>query len=104
MGLFEHAPTDFTYSEDPMPYDLTWIEVNVSNGAFSSELAVAINTPEGDISLFADRSIVKHEDGKDFLRVTCMGQDAETGEDIVLLPTECFETGSRWLRVKRDAA
>ena len=69
-----------------MPHDLTWIEVEVSDGAFSSEFAVAINTPEGDISLFADRSIVKHEDGKDFLRVTCMGQDAETGEDIVLLP------------------
>ena len=104
MGLFEHATTDFTYSGDPMPLDLTWIEVQVSDGAFSSEYAVAINTPEGDISLFADKSIVKREAGKDFLKVTCIGQDKVTGEDIMLLPTECFETGTRWLRMKRDHA
>lgn len=82
-----------------MTIKLAWIPVSAREGLFDSEYAIAIPTANGDISLFADKSIVKHEDGKDFLQVTHIGQDQQTGEDIMLLPTECFETGTRWLRV-----
>jgi hypothetical protein len=68
---------------------------------FSSEWAVAIDTEDGFVSLFADKSIVRQSaDGSAFLQVTRMGHDADTGVDIMLLPSECLETGIRWLRMQ----
>jgi hypothetical protein len=84
-----------------MPAELAWIPVQIHNGMFSSEWAVAIDTEDGIVSLFADKSIVRQEDdGSAFLQVTRMGRDADTGLDIMLLPTECIETGTRWLRMQ----
>ncbi|MEY2620296.1 MAG: hypothetical protein RIT26_116 [Pseudomonadota bacterium] len=82
-----------------MPPELAWLPVRATEGAFSSEYAIAIATPDGDISLFADKTIVKQEGGQYYLQVTHMGQDTRTGEKIMLLPSECFETGTRWHRV-----
>jgi len=80
---------------------IDWLPVCATQGAFSSEYAIAISTPDGDISLFADKSIVKQEGSQFYLQVTHMGQDEKTGEKIMLLPSECFETGTRWHRVAR---
>ncbi|MBA7547048.1 hypothetical protein ES705_39450 [subsurface metagenome] len=79
--------------------DTTWIKVEVDKGMFSSECAVEIRLYNGKkISLFADKSILKQKGGEWYLKVTKIRKENST-EQLILLPTEAFETSSRWASV-----
>jgi len=79
--------------------DTTWIKVEVDTGMFSSECAVIIHLNNGKtISLFADKSILKQQRGEWYLKVTKVRKENST-EQLILLPTEAFETSSRWANV-----
>jgi hypothetical protein len=78
---------------------ITWIKVDVSEGMFSSEYTVIITMSNGEqISLFADKSILKQEKGQWYLKVTKIRNENGT-EQIILLPTEAYGTSSRWANV-----
>jgi hypothetical protein len=66
---------------------------------FDTELAVAIDTLDGAVSLFADRSLVEQAGLESALRTYAAADSLETDPVRVLLPSEAFETGSRWIRV-----
>ena len=74
-----------------------WIPVQISPGALSSEWAIAIHIVDKDLSLFADKSQVMQVGDAHQLRVTIMAIDEGNHTQTVLLPSECFENGSRWL-------
>lgn len=81
----------------------TWIPVDTSKGAFSSEYAVSLRCFDGtEVSLFADKTQVKTEGNKTFLRVTLVNSDPGHHRQTVLLPTETFETSSRWVEVRTE--
>jgi hypothetical protein len=76
----------------------TWIKVNTSKGMFSSELAVIINLFDGNkVSLFADRCLLKEDQGNWFLRVGKIKTNHKS--QVVLLPIEPFENSSRAIEV-----
>ena len=76
----------------------TWIPVEISDGAFTSEYAISIKCLDGqEISLFADKTQVKTEGDQSYLSVTKVNSDPINHKRTVLLPTEAFETGSRWV-------
>ena len=66
---------------------------------FESEYAVEIQDGPAKISLFADKSLVRELGNSFFLEVYLVPANGEATERTVLLPTESFETGSRWLKV-----
>lgn len=66
---------------------------------FSTEVAVQINIGETPVSLFVHNSLIEKHDGKDYLRVYFAGDNGKPANKTVLLPSESFETGSRWLSV-----
>lgn len=76
----------------------TWIEVEIGDGMFSTEKAVTIKLASGeDISLFADKDLLKEEDGKWMLKVAPVKKNHHS--QVVLLPIEPFETQTRWVEV-----
>ena len=76
----------------------TWIPVETSDGAFTSEYAISIKCFDGqEVSLFADKAQVKTEGNQSYLSVTKVDSDPMNHKQTVLLPTEAFETGSRWV-------
>lgn len=80
-----------------------WIPVKTSNGAFSSEYAVSLMCLDGrEVSLFADKTQVKTEGSQAYLRVTLVNSDPAHQKQTVLLPTETFETSSRWVDVPKE--
>ncbi len=81
-----------------MAGQIEWIPVKISDGMFSNEYAVNIKTAEGrQVSLFADKGLVKEERDKAFLKVLCI--KLQNGIRTVLLPSETFETLTRWINV-----
>lgn len=79
-----------------------WIRVNTSEGMFSSESGITLVLASGqDVSFFADNSLVKKENGDSFLKVTLVNKSLQGDKELVLLPTEPFETSSRWAEVKK---
>lgn len=76
-----------------------WIPCTIKKGMFSSEVAVEIKIGDKVVSLFADQSLTKIINGKTHILVTLMGTNGEPDHQTILLPSECFETGSRWLSV-----
>ncbi len=64
---------------------------------FDTEVAVAIDTVDGKVSLFADKGLVENADQGHRLRAYTGGMQAEATR--VLLPSEAFDTGSRWILV-----
>jgi len=66
---------------------------------FESEYAVEIQDGPAKISLFADKSLVQERGNSFFLEVDLVPPAGGKAERTVLLPTESFETGSRWLTV-----
>lgn len=66
---------------------------------FSSEYAVEITLGEKRVSLFADNSLIKDFDGRKHLLVTLIGENGKPEHKTILLPSECFETGSRFLSI-----
>ena len=81
-------------------YKKGWIPVEISQGMFPSELAVLITLKDGsNVSLFADKDIIKEEFGKQLLWVTIVEEDSVNKLKRVLLPTETIETATRWVEV-----
>jgi hypothetical protein len=76
-----------------------WLSCKAQHGMFSSERAVEIDLDGKTISLFADESLIKEYLGNKYLLVTLIGDNGEPEHKTVLLPSECFETGSRWLSI-----
>ena len=74
-----------------------WIPVKeVSAGMFSNECAVSIILADGtEVSLFADKDLIENNGKGAFLKVTLIKKREKT----VLLPSEAFETSTRWATV-----
>ena len=85
------------------PAQKVWLPCKVGNGMFTNELAVEIDLGAQNVSLFADSSLVREVDGRFYLSVTYLGDNGKPGHKTILLPSECFETGSRWLSVPDEA-
>ena len=67
---------------------------------FSSEYAILLELITGQIvSFFADKDLIRESDGKSLLRVTLVDNFPEQHKQLVLLPSETFETASRWVEV-----
>ena len=81
-----------------MENEQVMIPCKVSKGMFDTEYAVEITLSNGGkVSLFADKSLIQEIKGKTFLRANVVKKDEGNGERRILLPSETFETGSRWL-------
>lgn len=79
-----------------------FLPCKVSKGMFDTENAVEIILPNGEtISLFADKELIREVKGNTYLRVNVVVDD-KTHQTKVLLPTESFEKGSRWLSMPSD--
>jgi hypothetical protein len=77
---------------------ITWIDVEVTKGMFSTEKAVFINLSDGQrVSLFADDSILRRDGSMWKLKVTEIGRNRNKLK--ILLPSEAYETSSRWAEV-----
>ena len=88
-----------------MATNYTLIPCEVSPGQFANEQAVTIHLSNGKtITLFADKNLIEIRDTKKFLKVTKIESEGRKvrNEEIVLLPTEAFESGSRWLRFSNN--
>lgn len=74
----------------------------VSPGMFENEYAAEIAVPGGQsVSLFVDNGLVRVDPvtKEAMLQVTLVSTHLSEGEKTVLLPSEAFENGSRWLRL-----
>jgi hypothetical protein len=78
---------------------VVWIPCTAEKGMFSSEVAVDITIEGKTVSFFADKSLIKESNGETYIMVTLIGENGEPDHKTILLPSECFETGSRWLSV-----
>lgn len=80
------------------------LKVVTSKGAFDSEYAVQIHSFDGrEVSLFTDKQNVESSaDGKSFMKVYVLTSKPSEGKERLLLPSEAFETSSRWLDVNQD--
>lgn len=77
-----------------------WIDVATEDGLFPDEMAISIKLYDGQkVSLFAHKTLIKHEHGKFYLKVSLIESDPSHKRKRVLLPTETFETSSRWIDV-----
>lgn len=77
-----------------------WIPVVASMGMFSSECAISLKLFTGeDVSFFADKSLIQEHEGRSLLKVTLIDEYPEQHKLRVLLPSETFETASRWVEV-----
>ena len=74
----------------------------VTDGMFSNEVAVQISIENVSISLFVDKSLIREIGGKTYLRVIFAGENGKPQNKTILLPSESFETGSRWLSVPEN--
>lgn len=81
-----------------------WVTVSTSEGMFSTECAVELKAADGStVSFFASRSLIESQsDGIARLRVACVQQDIDRGVELVLLPTETFQTGTRWIELPME--
>jgi hypothetical protein len=77
-----------------------WIPVTTSSGMFSSECAISLELSTGQIvSFFADKGLIRENAGLSLLRVFLVNDFPEQKKQLVLLPSETFETASRWAEV-----
>ena len=77
-----------------------WIAVVTSEGMFSSESVVELTLADGSkASLFADNTLLTEKAGKTMLRAIHISSDLQRGTDLILLPTETFQTASRWIEL-----
>lgn len=75
-----------------------WIPVTVRPGMFSSEFQAELELVDHHkVSFFVDRALVKENEGKHFIKVQIVGSSSD--KIRVLLPTEAFETASRWAEI-----
>lgn len=80
-----------------------FVRVLATGGAFKSEYAVQIKSYDGkDVSLFADREEVQERQGDYYLVVHVLKDIAKGDKKRLLLPSETFETSSRWVDVNES--
>ena len=75
----------------------------LGEGMFDNEYAVEIDLVDGQkVSLFADRALVvpRESSNNGYLKVSVVKEDGQVW--TILLPSEAFETGSRWVQVKKE--
>ena len=81
-----------------MNREIDWIPVEVSDGMFSNEYSVVLKNVQDKLSLYVDKSLVrKDKDGSTFLKVYIIIKD--DNKRVGLLPSETFETSSRWVEL-----
>ncbi len=81
-----------------MNREIEWIPVDISDGMFSNEYSVVLKNLQDKLSLYVDKSLVKEDDnGLTFLKVYVIKKD--DNKRVVLLPSETFETSSRWVEL-----
>ena len=79
------------------------VKVRTSKGAFSSERAVSLQLADGSkVSLYADKELIDERQGGEFLRVVVVETNSKDKTKTVLLPSETFETMTRWAKVAQD--
>jgi hypothetical protein len=79
---------------------ITWVPVDISEGMFSNEYAVSLKNDEGlSLSFYVDKELIKKEKDKNFLKVIRVHLDEKKGKQTILLPSETFETSSRWVNI-----
>ena len=86
-----------------MTNQYAFIPCEVSPGQFTNERVITLKLANGTkITLFADQNLVEVRDSQKYLKVTKIESEKKKGkeEELVLLPTEAFESGSRWLRFR----
>jgi hypothetical protein len=79
------------------------VACDLSEGMFENEYAVQVDLIDGKkVSLFADAELVRVNGSKEsgYLRVNIVKD--ESPAPTILLPSETFETGSRWIQVPRE--
>ena len=79
-----------------------WLPCAVECGLFSNESAVEITISGKTVSLFADHSLIGRLNNQDFILVTSMGNNGKPKHKSILLPSEAFETSSRFLSVPEE--
>lgn len=78
-----------------------FILVKAEEGMFSNEKSVSFNTSDGkSVSLFANSDLLKTTNKGTELKVTLVDTNEDTNINTVLLPSETFETSSRWVEIK----
>jgi hypothetical protein len=88
-----------------MPKNQTehWIPVTTSSGMFSGEYAISLQLASGQaVSFFVDKGLIQENSGRSLLRVVLVDEYPNEHKKRVLLPTETFETASRWVEVATD--
>ena len=74
------------------------LPVDVAEEVFSNEVRVALRNADGKaLSLFADKTLIRTIDGRSYLVVLTADEQAKSRKASVLLPSEAFETSSRWV-------
>jgi hypothetical protein len=83
-----------------MPENKVLVKCETSEGMFSNEVAVMLQSNDGSkLSLFADEDLIEERNGDSYL-IARLAHPAN-GNNIatILLPSESFETGTRWVDV-----
>ena len=78
------------------------VKCETDEGMFSNEKAVTLQADGGKVSLFADKDLIKERKGASYLLVTLLSAKGTERLTRILLPSEAFEKGTRWLDVPSD--
>ena len=78
------------------------VKCETDEGMFSNEKAVTLQSDGGKVSLFADNDLITERKGVSYLRVTNLSAKGTERLTRVLLPSEAFEKGTRWIDVSSD--
>jgi hypothetical protein len=76
------------------------VECTVSAGMFSTEVLVKISVDSSLKSFYVDSSLIKDLDGKKY--VEARRSQKVNGHSKVLLPSETFEDGQRWVDLESN--
>nr|MDO8044938.1 hypothetical protein [Candidatus Baldrarchaeota archaeon] len=79
-----------------------WLKCNqISKGMFPNEIGIEAQNSKGEVfSLFADKQIIKKEDGLTYVRTTLLEKTGN--ESVIVLPTDPYELQSRIVRVSNS--
>jgi hypothetical protein len=71
---------------------------------FSSEYAISLKLVTGQaVSFFVDKDLIKETAGRHLLRVVLVDDYPGEHKQRILLPTETFETASRWVEIATES-
>lgn len=76
------------------------VKCETSEGMFSNEVAVMLQSNDGSrLSLFADEDLIQKRNGDSYLIARLAHPTNGKNITTILLPSESFETGTRWVDV-----